>query len=149
MHEFHGLSHRRVRVLIHDITGERSIMAPHSPKDPSHSPPRMNPDSTRVTEQRALTTSNGNNWLTIGAGLTVICGGLLFGMQWLEPAAVATAGFVIVVALYAVMVVTRFAVPPGRLRLWLLAALMILLVITFFVCAGIIAATEWNTPALH
>lgn len=100
--------------------------------------------STKVTEQRALTTANGTSWLVIGALLAAICGGLLFAMQWLEPAAVATAGFVIVIALYVAMVVIRFIVAAGRPRLWALAVLTMLIVITFFVCGGIVAGTEWN-----
>lgn len=124
-------------------------MAPHTQTNPSAGTSRAASNSTKVTEQRQLTTASGTSWLTIGAGLTAICGGLLFAMQSLEPAVVATVGFVTVVALYVAMVVARFAVPPGRLRLWTLAALTILLVITFFVCAGIVTATEWNALTLH
>ncbi len=119
-------------------------MASHTPADPAGSRSQRDSSSTKVTEQRALTVASGSNWLVIGGGLSVICGGLLFAMQWLSPAIVATTGFVIVIVLYALMVVTRVVVRPGRVRLWTLATLTILLVITFFVCGGIVAATEWS-----
>ena len=123
-------------------------MAPRSPRNPASSRAQRESSSTKVTEQRALTIASGTNWLVIGAGLTVICGGLLFAMQWLTPAAVATTGLVIVIVLYALMIVTRIVVQPGRARLWTLATLTILLVITFFVCGGIVAATEWRAAGV-
>lgn len=119
-------------------------MAQQTPPDRFGQGTESDSTSTRVTEQRALTTANGTIWLVIGGALTALCGGILFAMQRLEPGAVALAGFVTVLVLYAAMVVIRVVVGPGRRRLWSLAALTILIVLAFFVCAGIVTATEWN-----
>ncbi|WP_349898318.1 hypothetical protein [Parafrigoribacterium soli] len=123
-------------------------MTDQTPSHPSRQAPGSDSTSTKVTEQRALTSGNGNNWLVIGGILTLICGGILFAMQRLEPAAVAFTGLVIVVVLYAAMVVVRLVAAPGRRMLWSLAALTILIVITFFVCGGIVTATEWSGAAI-
>jgi hypothetical protein len=104
----------------------------------------MSNPSSRVRDQNSLTRSNGTSWLVIGALLTTICGGLLFAMQWLRPAWAGLAGFVIVIALYASMVVIRVSVGPGRRRLGILAVLTILIRIAFFVFGGIVTATEWG-----
>ncbi|MDH6238413.1 hypothetical protein [Cryobacterium sp. CG_9.6] len=101
-------------------------------------------ESQRVFEQRSLTTSTGAIWLVAGGALTLICGSLLFAMQWLSPSGVATTGIVIVLVLYAAMVVIRFAVSRRRLKLGILATLTLLIVIVFLFCAGIITATEWG-----
>jgi hypothetical protein len=119
-------------------------MAQQTPPDRFGPGAESDSTSTRVTEQRALTTANGTIWLVIGGALTALCGGILFAMQQLESGAVALAGFVIVIVLYAAMVVIRIVVGPGRRRLWSLATLTIVIVLTFFVCAGIVTATELN-----
>lgn len=83
----------------------------------------------------------------IGGVLAVLCGGLLFAMQWLRPAWAGLAGFLSVIALYAAMVVIRIGVRPGRRRLGILAVLTILIPIVFFVFGGIVTAAEWSlTP---
>lgn len=83
----------------------------------------------------------------IGGVLAVLCGGLLFAMQWLRPAWAGLAGFLSVIALYAAMVVIRIGVRPGRRRLGILAVLTILIPIVFFVFGGIVTASEWSfTP---
>jgi exosortase/archaeosortase len=107
----------------------------------------MSNPSSKVRDQNALTTSKGASWLLIGAALLVLCGGLLFAMQWLRPAWAGLTGFVTVIALYAAMVVIRVSVPPGRRRLGILAVLTILIPIAFFVFGGIVTATEWGVTA--
>ncbi len=104
----------------------------------------MSNPSSRVRDQNALTTSNGASWLLIGGALAVLCGGLLFAMQWLQPAWAGLAGFVTVIVLYAAMVGIRISVHPGRRRLGILAVLTILIPIAFFVFGGIVTATEWG-----
>ena len=107
----------------------------------------MSEPSPKVRDQNALTTSTGASWLLVGAILVALCGGLLFAMQWLHPAWAGRAGFVTVIVLYATMVVIRASVRPGRLRLGILAVLMILIPIAFFVFGGIVTATEWGMIA--
>lgn len=101
-------------------------------------------ESQRVRDQRSLTASMGAIWLVVGGALTLICAGLLFAMQWLSPAGVATTGLVIVLVLYAAMVVIRFAVSRRRLRLGLLATFTLLIVIIFLICAVVVTAMEWG-----
>jgi len=85
--------------------------------------------------------------MLIGGVLTVLCGGLLFAMQWLQPAWAGLVGFLSVIALYAAMVVIRIGARPGRRRLGILAVLTILIPIVFFVFGGIVTAAEWGlTP---
>jgi exosortase/archaeosortase len=107
----------------------------------------MSDRSSKVRDQNALTTSSGASWLFIGGTLVVICGGLLFAMQWLRPAWAGLTGLVIVIALYAAMVVVRIGVRPGRRRLGILAVLTILIPIVFFVFGGIVTAAEWGVVA--
>jgi hypothetical protein len=102
------------------------------------------PDSQKVFEQRSLTTSSGSIWLVVGGALTLLCAALLFAMQWLRPPGVGFFGFVAVLVLYAAMVLIRFAVRPKRPRLAVLAILTLLIVIVFFICGGIVTATEWS-----
>jgi multisubunit Na+/H+ antiporter MnhB subunit len=103
------------------------------------------PDSQKVFDQRSLTTSSGAIWLVVGGALTLMCGAFLFAMQWLRPPGVGLTGFILVLVLYAAMIVIRFTVRPKRPRLAALAVLTLLIVIAFFICGGIVTATEWNS----
>lgn len=76
-------------------------------------------DVTRVTNQPALTTSTGRVWLIVGALLSAVCLATLLVVATTHPAALI--GAAIVLALYALLVVTRLAVRRQRLRLRLLA----------------------------
>ena len=84
-------------------------------------------DPTRVREQPALTTSQGRSWLILGGLLTLISLGVLVPMavMGLPPTGVAPTAAGVVAALYLGMVIVRFATPPGRLRLGLLALEML------------------------
>ena len=101
-------------------------------------------DSTRVTDQAALTTSSGKSWLVVGAILSVLSIVFLFGMRDLDPPGAATAALAAVVVLYLVMVAVRYGVARLRLRLGLLAALTIAICLVFVVCALVIASAEWS-----
>jgi drug/metabolite transporter (DMT)-like permease len=103
------------------------------------------PDPTRVTDQAALTTSSGRSWLVIGALISALSLGFLFWMRDLEPAGVSITGMVIIVVLYLGMIAVRFGIARLRLRLGLLAAMMIGICITFVVCALLIASAEWGS----
>jgi hypothetical protein len=73
-------------------------------------------DPTRQRDQPALTTSSGLIWLVVGGIMAAISGGVLIALgAW--PAAV------VIAALYLGMLLVRFAAPPGRVRLGLLAVL--------------------------
>jgi hypothetical protein len=100
-------------------------------------------DSTRVTDQAALTTSSGRSWLVVGGVLAALSIVFLFWMRELDPPGVATAGLATVVALYLGMVAVRYGVGRLRLRLGLLAALTLGICLTFVICALVIASAEW------
>jgi multisubunit Na+/H+ antiporter MnhB subunit len=102
------------------------------------------PDSQKVFDQRSLTTSTGSIWLVVGGAMTLLCGALLFAMQWLRPPGIGFVGFVAVLVLYAAMVVIRYTVRRKRRRLAVLAILTLLIVAVFFVCGGIVTVTEWS-----
>jgi hypothetical protein len=80
-------------------------------------------DPTRVRDQPALTTSRGLSWLILGGLLTLISLGVLVPMAVLRmpPLGVAGPAAVVVGVLYLCMIIVRFATPPSRLRLALLA----------------------------
>lgn len=78
-------------------------------------------DPTRVTEQPALTSSNGGIWLVVGAVLTAICLGVLLAVSSSHP--FAYLGAAIALVLYAALVVVRFAVGAQAARLRVLAVL--------------------------
>lgn len=101
-------------------------------------------DSPNVTDQTALTTSSGRIWLIAGGLLALICVAVLIPMLWLQPPGAALGGIVAVVVLYAAIVVVRLAVRRLRVRLAVMACLMILIAVAFFISAGIVTATEWN-----
>lgn len=84
-------------------------------------------DPTRMSDQPALTTSKGRSWLILGGLLTLVSLGVLVTMavQRMPPTGVAGTAAVVVGVLYACMIIVRFATPPGRLRLTLLAADML------------------------
>ncbi len=80
-------------------------------------------DPTRMRDQPALTTSQGRSWLILGGLLALISLGVLVPMALLRmpPIGVPVTAAVVVAVLYACMVIVRFATPPSRLRLGLLA----------------------------
>ena len=104
----------------------------------------MSYNSENLTDQPALVTSSGKIWLISGGLLAFISSAVLFPMMWLEPPGVALGGIIAIVALYAAMVVVRITVRPQRVRLAVLAFLMMAIAIAFFISAGIVTATEWN-----
>lgn len=78
-------------------------------------PPR---DETKVTEQPSLTFSTGNIWLVVGGLFTAVALAVLVPqtIAGLPPRGVPLAAVIVDVALYAGMLVARFAVPVPRLR---------------------------------
>jgi hypothetical protein len=85
----------------------------------------MTNDPTLQRNQPALTTSSGAIWLVVGGLFSAISLAVLIPMTTLPPEGVALRAAIAVAALYAGMVVVRFVVRPGRLRLRVLAGGMI------------------------
>lgn len=81
------------------------------------------PDPTWIRNQPSLTTSSGTIWLVVGGLFAAIAFALLVAMGSLHPLGYWAAA--IVALLYAGMLVVRAWVGRQRLRLGLLAALML------------------------
>ena len=90
--------------------------------------PERPPDPTRVTDQPALRTSSGLVWLIMG-GLFAAVGVALFALLAFggdgRATGLALTAAGVTLGLYALMLVARFAVRPGRTRLGLMAACML------------------------
>lgn len=90
--------------------------------------PRDHLDPTKVRDQPALRSSSGRVWIVAGGLLLLVTAAVLAwivlsGGSGAVPVAVTTAG--LAAALYVVLLVVRFAVRPGKLRLRIMAAAMI------------------------
>ena len=90
--------------------------------------PRDHLDSTKVRDQPALRSSSGRVWIVAGGLLLLVTAAvlawiILSGGSGAAPVAIATGAAV--VALYIVLLIVRFAVRPGKLRLRIMAAAMI------------------------
>jgi hypothetical protein len=99
-------------------------------------------DSPNISDQTALTTSTGKIWLITGAILAAICIAVLIPMLWMTPPGAAAGGIFAVVVFYTAMIPVRLGVHTLRVRLWAMAALMILIAIAFFVSAGIVYSAQ-------
>lgn len=99
-------------------------------------------DPTPIRNQASLTTSSGRIWLVVGALLTVICGGVLVALGGNPPEGLGFGAAVVIGILYLGMIMVRLAVPPGRLRLGLMAAGLIAIAAIALVCTLVIA---WST----
>lgn len=102
-------------------------------------------DPTRMSDQPALTSSKGLSWLILGGLLTLVSLGVLVTMavQRMPPTGVAGTAAVVVGVLYLCMIIVRFATPPGRLRLTLLAVDM--LAIAFVSLLAVLLVAERAT----
>lgn len=101
-----------------------------TPENTPKRAPRLDP--TKVTNQRALQTSDGKIWLVMG-GLFAVAACVGFGMLIATPeresTGIAWAAAAIIVALYLVMLITQFAVRTRATRLRIQAASMITMAI--------------------
>lgn len=100
----------------------------------------MTSDPTRQRNQPALTTSTGRSWLILGGLLAAISLAVLIPMLDFAPHGVALAAVVAIAVLYVGMVVVRFTMARGRLRLALMAAGMIAIAV---VALGAVLAVAW------
>ena len=101
-------------------------------------------DPTRVRNQPSLTSSNGAIWLVVGGLFAAIAIIVLATLVMRQPAGLAMGAIVAVVVLYIGMALARFLVSPGRLRLGLLAALMLAMAAVALATVIIVASVEWN-----
>lgn len=101
-------------------------------------------DPTRLRNQPSLVTSNGAIWLIVGGLFAAIAIVVLATLVMRQPAGLAMGAIVAIVVLYIGMALTRFLVAPGRLRLGLLAALMLAMATVALATVIIVATVEWN-----
>jgi hypothetical protein len=101
-------------------------------------------DPTLMRNQASLTTSTGRSWLLLGGLLTFIAAVVLAFELSLEPPGVALFGLVSVLVLYAAMVVVRLTTEPGRVRLGILAGLMIAIAVIGLGCVIVVAYAAFS-----
>lgn len=99
-------------------------------------------DPTLVRNQPALTTAHGTEWLIVGALFALISGIVLFLLRERGPSGLALGTIGALAACYLAMVVIRFTVRPGKLRLGLLAVLLGAIALLSLVSVLVIAAAE-------
>lgn len=103
-------------------------------------------DPTALREQPALTTSSGTIWLVVGGVFTAIAlAEFVFMLSFGNPLVVV--GLVLVAALYVGMLVARFAAPAGRLRLRIMAGLMLGIAGISLIVVGIVTVERWSSVA--
>lgn len=103
-------------------------------------------DPTRMANQPALTTSSGTVWIVVGALFALATAYPLSALLLFDPGAsfvVALITAVAVVALYVMIVITRFTVPAGRKRLRRMAAFFLAMAAVAVVGLLVCAAIEW------
>lgn len=89
--------------------------------------PRERLDPTKVRDQFALRSSSGAVWIVSGGLFLLVVASVLawiiVSSETAAPVAVATGA--VVIALYLVLLVVRFVVRPGKVRLRIMAVAMI------------------------
>ncbi len=101
-------------------------------------------DLTKVRNQPALTTSSGRIWLVTGGIFAAVSVIMLFLLRGTEPAGLAEAAIVVDVLLYAGMLLCVAWITRPRLKLGLLATLMLAIAAMSLVAILVIAWTEWG-----
>lgn len=102
------------------------------------------PDPTALREQPALTTSTGAIWLIVGGLFAAISLGVLIPMSTLPSGTVAVVAAIVIALIYVGMLITQFAVPPGRRRLGMLATGMLLIAAIALGAVIFVAAGAWT-----
>lgn len=100
------------------------------------------PDPTWLRLQPSLTTASGTIWLVMGGALAVIAFAMLVALGSLDRLGYWAAA--IIGLLYAAMLLVRARVRPRRVRLWVLAALMLAIAALGLGATLVIA---WNVSA--
>ncbi|MET1052965.1 MAG: hypothetical protein ABWX65_10035 [Mycetocola sp.] len=101
-------------------------------------------DPTQVRNQAALTTSTGFVWITLGSLLTVLCAGVLFLLESLDPVT-ARVGLGFVLVFFLALVILRWAVPAGRKRLVAMASMFGAIALVTLVCVLVISGNAWGS----
>jgi hypothetical protein len=89
--------------------------------------------ATRVTDQPALTTSQGTIWLVVGGLMSAVAVGLLWWLREVDTTGVALIGIAAVALLYVGMVEVRLLVRGLRVRLAAMAVLFGLIAVAALV----------------
>lgn len=104
-------------------------------------------DPTAIRAQPALTSSSGAIWLIVGGLFVGVSLAVLVPMSTLPHGTAAVVAAIIVAALYAGMWGARFALPPGRRRLAVMATGMLLIAAVSLGAALFVAAGAWAPVA--
>jgi len=99
----------------------------------------MTDDPTRMRNQPSLVTSAGRSWLVIGAIFTAIAVAVFLALVNMPPRGLAVGAIIADIALYAVMIAARLVIPPGRVRLRVMAATLISIAAVSLVAVLIVA----------
>lgn len=105
------------------------------------------PDPTRIREQPALTSSRGAIWLIVGGIFTVIALAVLIPMTALPGGVFALVAAIVDGVVYLGMIVTTFAIPPGRRRLRVLAVGLLVIAGVSLVAAAIVASSALSASS--
>ncbi|MCF2570865.1 hypothetical protein [Brevibacterium sp. UCMA 11754] len=103
-------------------------------------------DPRRISDQPALRSSTGTIWIVAGGLFLVVIAGVLAAVIFSGGPAIGYAITTIIVAgaLYLVLLISRFAIRPGRIRLWAMAGSMIAMalvaIIGLVLCVGAASA---------
>jgi hypothetical protein len=103
----------------------------------------MSDDPTRVRNQPSLTTASGSSWLIVGALFAGISIAMLAALATLPPPGLAFAAIAAIAALYAAMLISRFAVHARPRRLKLIAACFLSIAVIGLGSVIAIAAVNW------
>lgn len=99
-------------------------------------------DPTKVTNQPSLTTSTGRIWLVVGGLFAAVAAATEFSLLSFPPPGFAAGALIAVVLLYVAMIVTQLVTQRGRLRLGMLAGLMITMAVVSLLSVVVIAASQ-------
>lgn len=102
-------------------------------------------DPTRLRNQPALVSSTGSIWLILGGLFAGISIAVLAALVMRQPAGLAMGAIVVIVVLYIAMALVKFLVRPGRLRLGVLASLMLAMAAIALTAVIIVSSVEWNS----
>jgi hypothetical protein len=103
-------------------------------------------DSSRISDQPALRSASGTIWVVAGGLFLVVIAAVLAAIISSGGPAVgyAITTIAVVAALYLVLLIARFAIRPGKTRLWVMAGSMIgmavVALIGLVVCVGAASA---------
>lgn len=104
-------------------------------------------DPTRMTNQPALRSSEGTIWVVVAGLFALVCLvplSLLTVVDPRESAAVAWITAILVIALYAALLVTRWVVAHRERRLRIMAVLMLAMAAVALIGMVICATIEWS-----